>query len=264
MNNTFNGSLFGDPQIDELAAQSVGDFDYTELSQGDVEAADKVGSGAAVVSAVNARKGRALTTGKKEIISAGSKALETSVIPCLWGTNLTVTQPGALGKISGHLLIQNLAKHRTATPLQTIIKTAAGAGIADTTVVSFGVADLPAGAGMFTCPIIFISIAASAQFAAAGAGLSVSIETVNEYAIQNTRDAWAFERKNINEPIRLTSVPYVRLKDDLIPVLASWGANGATLNVKIKGLSENESVRVTIPGVDSQELKSFLKTWNIS
>jgi hypothetical protein len=119
---------------------------------------------------------------------------------------------------------------------------------------------------MFTVPMFFGVISASTLNARAGSRNEISITGVNPWGAALTTEIWIVERRNVNRPLRFTYIPYTRVKDKVVPSLGAFGTllGGATnFVITVSDVDTTESLQVVSPGLDSQELRRFLRSWKI-
>lgn len=258
----YTGSVYGGIEDETIEPIAIGDPEYAEMLAGAPVAkvmTQKAGKKGAMSTAKMRSIGRTLAT--------PGAAIAAATLQSLYAENGIIIQNASTAAIPGDLIKYNLDLHRTETPFTSVLSNAVGAGVAVDTDNVLNNSDLPAGAAKYTAPVIFVTIAASALNARAGARYQISLVGMSRSGAALDATKWIVERKDASKPLKLVIIPFIRVKDTILPQVAAFGAvTGANdaLTVRISGADATESVQIIAPGQDSQELRAFLKTWNIN
>lgn len=262
--NTHMKNLIGDVEDDGYGDEEYGDLVAPEFSTGDMnDVANGRSASAKVLRKMAPRADRKAAVAAA--LSLPGKAIDSAIIPALFPENAKVIQFASERGVPGSLVKYNLDKHRVASPYASVFKNVAGAGVGATTTVTLDAA-LIAPIIEYTVPMYFVTISSSVLSGRAGARYEITLAGVNEFNAVLNAETWIIEREDINKPVRFTAVPFVRIKDDVKPMLAAFGTVQGlvkTFVISIKGVDTSESIQVVAPGLDSQEMKAFLKAWNI-
>lgn len=263
----YNDFLTGGMDDTEL---NLGDMDRVLVTQGDMDEGD-VFEGAMV---------RARKVAQRKFAGRGPSAANAAKMPgvALMGVSLPavyiqaakMVQPGTDLLLSGNLFKFNLDENPIRNPFSTITKTVGGAVDPGTKVsVTFNNSDLPSGCDVYSVPVIFATIAASQLNARNGLRYTMEITGKSRDGVVVTTDSFDFERSANDKPIRVQIIPYIRSKDNIVPLNGAFGKIGGELTniaftVSITGMPDSEALQVTMPGIDSSELKETLKQWGLS
>lgn len=260
--DVYDNDLSGDPSDEDDVSGPI------VLNIGDVS--DYVGAPktktVADLAASKMRNRKAPFSPKKpKPITTGAQMLSASIIPVFWGTNVDVIQFGVEKGIAGDVLKYNLDLHRSATPATSILTSAAGAGAGNNKAITIAPASLPAGFTSYTIPIVFVTISASILNARAGNRYNFYVEALSNYGATGNSEVWVLQRKDANKPMMFGFIPFVRVKDDVKPIVGMIGGPDAQeFTVNVANAGTDETIQVVVPGLDSQELKQFLSSWKIS
>lgn len=273
----FQGDLdYEDSELEGDLDITYGDVEAVSLTQGDLEEILDGGPPAKVVARKKGAVRPAGAPGKQAVVrkSAFDKplnvpgaAITSSLIPTLIVDNAKIIVWGQDKQVAGSLIKHLLDAHATEYIAGTISATSAGAGPGSPTAMVFDNTDLPSGYEYCSAPVIFVTISASQLNARPGARFKVKLTGKAMSGAPIADDEWVVERINSNIPVKLTIFPVARFRDRIVPVRGKFGHSiGGTpvaLTVTVTDAVSDESVSVIVPGIDSEELTNFLKTWNI-
>lgn len=267
---TMDSLMLGDPTDGEIFIGEpaiITQEDYNEMTSG------------APLPAVVARKAmkranaagnirKALGISQAATLAVPDSAVKMSQFDPILVENGTVVQFGTTGRVSGNSLVANINKWKSDFPTLMNQKRAVGdSGMSDVT-VEFGEVEADAlgyVAGKLAVPFLFLAITSTANSVRVGARYNIQVVATSEKGMTLSSDKFTVEWKNTTAPLKLTLIPYLRLKETLLPLLAAFGNPGTevTLSIIIGGMALGDSVEVTTPGVDSEETARLLKMFNI-
>lgn len=266
--------LQGDVEFGDIAEGDV------DLTIGDVEAISQGAPLSTVVAAKRSKnRGAQAFTGRQAVIAASvahnasnGSLIDSVSMPAIIPTNAVIKQEATATKLPGALVNANIKRTLTLSCYQTLLQTVKPAAGSDEVDIILDKSLFPqAGAAcdMFLVPVLFLTISASVLNAVSGGRYSIQfIEGIGEAGVPIDLSIWQFERSDATKPINLTIVPYTRVKDIIKPVTGiisndQYLAKDNRIVIRLKGLGTQEQVQVSIPGVDSMDLRSFQKNFGI-
>jgi len=219
--------------------------------------------------------------------------------PAFIAENATVVQYAAERKIPGKLLEWNLKRHRAMAPYLSFFATGStpSSGVSTITWDSTGLSSLGEPAWVYTVPMVFVTISASQLNAKSGNRYQIATQGLSESLTPADGLPWLIERNHIHKPIRLTIIPFKRVKDEVRPLncLVTTASDATTVGtvdgltytlkkpyiadiqqpaatsvgfkfkVKVSNLAAtDETIVGTIPGLDSRELDAFCAMWKLN
>jgi len=282
----------GDPDDEE----DMGDVTVGDLEIGDVDADDDASYGEASIGEVIKKRLRRVKN-KSSIRLATSRnvhspavavaaqvaritkdtglslpgvALDGSMYTPIFPANAKLATAGTTRKISGFVLAHNIKDMLCRCVWRTVYSQVVSTG-SSLTVKFGGVGSTPpAPAKVIYAPIVFITITSNLMSSQAGSRLTMSVNGVNPDGVAIANDQWVFNRGKLNAPISIAYVPYIRVADSLTPanasiygVIPAYSPDPTEFSVTIDGLAKDEQCQVLLPGLDSNELKDFLKAFNL-
>lgn len=149
--------------------------------------------------------------------------LSNANIPALIVQNGRIIQKATDQKLNGRLVNRNIKEHRTRSPYVSLL----GAKVAALPVedLIFDGATLFPVTGetllrVYTVPMVFLTIASSQLIANAGNRYGVQIFAYGTEGAIIEATQWQIERVDITKAIKMTFIPFKRVKDAVKPVLA--------------------------------------------
>lgn len=256
----YPGGMYGEP--DE---NGFGDVDL--MGSGDLspEEVAQIAAGAPAPAAV-ARAAKA-TPAQAAALGLPNQAMASAIIPAMWGRNAKIRQFASERGISGALLHSNLQLARTSTIMTSQFKSVRGAGITQVTEVTFDSASLPAATPLFYVPMIFVSISNSQINARSGGRYEIWMTGRNQVGQAFSSERWIIERTDNTKAMEFALIPFVRVKDDVKPMIAAYGhVNGSdqTLVLSVLGSGDDDVIQATCPGTDSTDYVAFAKGWRLT
>lgn len=215
----------------------------------------------------NVRK--AAVIGQAASLTVPGAAAAISSFEPLFVENGNITQFGTTSKVPGSGLIANINKWRAEYPnIMTQIRGVGDAQMADVTLKldATNAAQLGYDGALMAVPFLFLSLTSTANSIRVGARYTITMTARSEKGLALTSDKFSVEWKNTTRPLKVTLIPYLRLKESLLPLLAAFGTSGSTpvnISITIGGMGLGDSVELTCPGVDSEESARLLKSFNI-
>lgn len=265
-----------------------GDIDFGDIADGDVELSlgdvEAIGAGAPLAARVLSKRlkkrgadddsARANTIASSVAYSASAGKLIDSVsLPAIIPKNAVIKQEATSTKLPGSLVATNVRRMLILSCYQSLLKTVPavpGANyvdiVLDKTLFAQAGAD---SVDLYTVPVLFLTISASVLNAVSGGLYSIQfIEGSGEGGVSIDKSIWQFERFDATKSIMLTIIPYTRVKDVIKPVTglisnSNYLASDHKLVLRLTGLAEKEQVQVTVPGVDSNDLRAFQRSYGI-
>lgn len=192
----------------------------------------------------------------------------TRIIPLIAGNGSVIVQ-GTKQPISGRTFGYHLSQMLGNCTWASQVASATVAAGATSASVAIGGGAKPAGVEKILSPVIFVSVSGAALTSHVGARIVVRMTAFNDWGVPLSVDDWIINRLSITKSLSLALIPYARVKDVVTPQSAMTfgtlpGGGAATITVFVDGLTPGETVQVTIPGLDSDELASFMGAWNLN
>jgi hypothetical protein len=251
----YGGGLYGDVNSAPLLA---GDMDGEDM--------ESIAIGAPASEVIAAKTGA--TPAQAEALAIPGVALEAAVIPALHGVNLEIIQFASKKGVSGSLVKANMELSRSITPTYSRFVNVNGVDPATPVSGTFNTGVLNGEIPMMYTPMIFGVVSASTLNARAGGRYEISITAYNQAGVPSSTEKWLVQRVDVTKPMYFRLIPFVRIKDEVRPIIAVWGDTNETnpdqtLVITVKGLSTGETAQFTAPGIDSEDFRKFASEWNV-
>lgn len=283
-----DGSSYnGHGDLEEGEYDLEGDVEYGDISEGDIDlslgdvtAIQEGAPFANVVARKRIGKRKASSNPGRSAAIASSigmassmgKLIDTVGIPAIIPKNAVVKQEATSTRLPGALVAANIRRMLTLSCYQSLMKTVRPAGTETSVDVVLDKSLFDQAGGtvqMFYVPMIFVTISASVLNAVSGGLYTFQfIEGVGESGPTIDQSIWKFERADATKPMNLIIIPYTRVKDVIKPINGiisndQYLASDNQIVLRITGLSEGEQIQITVPGLDSLDLKSFQQAYSI-
>lgn len=293
--NDYDDSEIGDYDNDD--DEISGDYDESDFSGDTFEIiGDRVSKRAARKTARKAakaaRKGRIRSSRPQNpaVKAANQSAATTKAIPGatlaagklspMMVTNGTIITKGTNLILQGYSVKSQLDRFvQLCANLTRQVSAACASGSTSVTIPIVTAANFASAFGTATTagidlitPVIFLLISGNALNSAPGMHLTVSMTSVDELGRSNTVQTWTFERDSVTTPTKIALWPVkdvsTRLISGLVRISATCTTPGTwvpvnTFSLTVSGLTEGQTVIMKVPGLDSEELRDFLKPFSI-
>lgn len=280
-------SYYGHGDAEEGEYELQGDVEYGDISEGDIDLSlgdvTAIQEGAPLANVVArkriARRGASANPSRSAAIassigmaSSTGKLIDTVGIPAIIPRNALIKQEATATRLPGALVAANIRRMLTLSCYQSLMLTVRPTGNGTSTDIVLDKALFTQAGGsvdLFMVPMLFVTISASVLNAVSGGLYTFQfIEGKGEGGPTIDQSIWKFERADATKPMNLIVVPYTRVKDVIKPVNGilsndQYLASDNSITIRITGLSEGEQVQVTVPGLDSLDLKQFQQAYGV-
>lgn len=235
------------------------------------------GTGAAAIEAVKAgaspiaviTKRASATQGFSPRVQAlselsGSDRMAITRIPIVSVTNGSVRQsPIAVG-LNATNVNQHVSTLLVEYPYEGVNLNARGAGVSTTTSIKMEASAIPDSAGIaeIAVPFVSISLLSSQLSGRSGAEYEVRLTGKSAGGVSTATQWFSVRRQDVTQPTVITFFPYKVVANRPVPVLPVVSAGNA-FTVEIKGLTEDETAQVTLPGYSTQDLAQVAKAYGL-
>jgi hypothetical protein len=183
--------------------------------------------------------------------------------------NATIATNPVASDLLASQVNRNLEDSLLSNPQEGFIKTVFGAGAGDTTLTvdgyEYGAAP-GADTSLYSAALLRLNISTSSLNARQGAPIQIRLEFTTPAGQDLVTGTYAILRASSDKPILGIFIPYTVIAGRVLPLLASYGKEGATtrtLKVIATGLSPDEQLSVTIPGYTTGEMRRIAEAYNL-
>lgn len=195
---------------------------------------------------------------------SASDRMAITRIPICSVQNGSVRQSPISVGLNGINVNQHISKTLLDYPFEGVNMNAKGAGVASITSIKMDAAAIPAGAGLSEVAVPFVRIAllSSSLTGRAGAEYEVRLTGKSAGGVVTATQWFSVKRNDVTRPTDVTFFPYKVVANRPVPVLPIV-SQAESFTVEIKGLTEDETVQVTIPGYSTQDLALVAKAYGL-
>jgi hypothetical protein len=195
--------------------------------------------------------------------------LERSVItklPPLAVWNAQITVDPILGRILASQLDYTLKQATIDLPHAGFIKAASPVADSGQVTLTLNDGDLADGAGYKGLPFFRFLITTSTDNAASGQNYTITVEGHTRDGQVISTPEYSFQRVSADSAVVGIFIPFQVIATRATPVLAVFGTDGAVprdVSIKVKGVTNTETLTVTAPGYATKELKEISSMYNL-
>lgn len=198
-------------------------------------------------------------------------ALAGALLKPILTFNATTVDPPTARLMSGNLLRRQLEEYLLALTWSSVRVTK----VSENGTVTFTLSEA-ARAGDFKwtlnevrlVPTFIVTLASSQLNAVSGGTISFSLgaaATTSPYGAANiSTSQWSVARSSATKEVKVLFFPYVPVLDTIVPSLSALKAGEVATIMTVTGVAVGEQVTLEIPGANSNDMISFLRTFNLS